>query len=132
MFMPRQEGPPIVMDEIPRTYYPGRGFLSDQEAYPTDIYGNPRMPEIPRDIFNRAPRYGGGLNIPGAPGNIQTLPYITATPSFEIPGGQSPYRFGPYLPYRGEERKEEETPFIPIPLQQAQGLPMGFQNKYVS
>ena len=76
MFMPRQEGPPIVMDEIPRTYYPGRGFLSDQEAYPTDIYGNPRMPEIPRDIFNRAPRYSGGLNIPGAPGNIQTLPYF--------------------------------------------------------
>ena len=40
MFMPRQEGPPIVMDEIPRTYYPGRGWLSDQEAYPTDMYGN--------------------------------------------------------------------------------------------
>lgn len=131
-FVEQRQGPPMIMDEIPRTYYPGRGFLTDQEAYPTDIYGNPRMPEIPRDIFNRAPRYSGGLNIPGAPGNIQTLPYITATPSFEIPGGQSPYRFGPYLPYRGEERKEEETPFIPIPLQQAQGLPMGFQNKYVS
>ena len=102
----QRQGPPMIMDEIPRTYYPGRGFLTDQEAYPE----NP---------FYRTPRYSGGLNIPGAPGNIQTLPYITATPSFEIPGGQSPYRFGPYLPYRGEERKEEETPFIPIPLQQA-------------
>jgi hypothetical protein len=98
-------------------------------------YGESRPPVIydfTENPFYRAPRYSGGLNIPGAPGNIQTLPYITATPSFEIPGGQSPYRFGPYLPYRGEERKEEETPFIPIPLQQAQGLPMGFQNKYVS
>ena len=75
-FVEQRQGPPMIMDEIPRTYYPGRGFLTDQEAYPTDIYGNPRMPEIPRDIFNRAPRYSGGLNIPGAPGNIQTLPYF--------------------------------------------------------
>ena len=115
----QRQGPPMVMDEISKTYYPGRGFLTDQEAYPE----NP---------FYRAPRYSGGLNIPGAPGNVQTLPYITATPSFEIPGGQSPYRFGPYLPYRGEEKREEEMPFIPLPIQQAQGLPMGFQNKYVS
>ena len=80
MFVPRRQGPPIVMDEIPRTYYPGRGFLSDREAYPTDTYGNPRMPEIPRDIFNRAPRYSGGLGIPGAPGNndIFKLPYNPA------------------------------------------------------
>lgn len=80
MFMPRQEGPPIVMDEIPRTYYPGRGFLTDQEAYPIDMYGNVQVPEIPKDIFNRAPRYGGGLGIPGAPGNsgVFNLPYNPA------------------------------------------------------
>ena len=120
--------PTITYSTIPNL---GAGRLPD----PGPRYGESRPPVIydfTENPFNRAPRYGGGLNIPGAPGNIQTLPYITATPSFEIPGGQSPYRFGPYLPYRGEERKEEETPFIPIPLQQAQGLPMGFQNKYVS
>ena len=146
MFMPRQEGPPIVMDEIPRTYYPGRGFLTDQEAYPTDMYGNVQVPEIPKDIFNRAPRYGGGLGIPGAPGNsgvfnlpynpandfggFMNLPYIPGSDmggvqllagGFRpaaygaIPGGQSPYRYGPYLPFRGEEKKEEQTPFVPIP-----------------
>ena len=62
-FVEQRQGPPMIMDEIPRTYYPGRGFLTDQEAYPE----NP---------FYRAPRYSGGLNIPGAPGNIQTLPYF--------------------------------------------------------
>ena len=120
--------PTITYSTIPNL---GAGRLPD----PGPRYGESRPPVIydfTENPFNRAPRYSGGLNIPGAPGNIQTLPYLTATPSFEIPGGQSPYRFGPYLPYRGEERKEEETPFIPIPLQQAQGLPMGFQNKYVS
>jgi len=61
MFMPRQEGPAHVLDEIPRTYYPGRGWLTDQEAYPTDMYGNVKVPEIPKDIFNRAPRYGGWI-----------------------------------------------------------------------
>ena len=30
----QQQGYTFPMDEIPRTYYPGRGFLSDQEAYP--------------------------------------------------------------------------------------------------
>ena len=140
MFMPRQEGPPIVMDEIPRTYYPGRGPLTDQEAYPTDLYGNPRMPEIPKDIFNRPPRYGGGLGIPGAPGNsgifnlpyfpeqdrggVMTLPYfpgqnyggvqqLAADPSFPIRGGQTPYKRGPYLPF--EKIPEDNVPFIPIP-----------------
>ena len=138
MFMPRQEGPPIVMDEIPRTYYPGRGFLTDQQAYPE----NP---------FSRSPRYSGGMNVPGAPGNLQTLPYyggpmnptpmpyyagqdyggvqqLTADPSYAIPGGQTPYRRGPYLPF--EDIPEDNAPFIPIP--RAQGLPMGFQNKFVS
>jgi len=155
----QQQGYTFPQDEIPRTYYPGRGFLTDQEAYPTDMNGNVKVPEIPKDIFNRSPRYSGGMNVPGAPGNLQTLPYqggpLNPTPMPYYPGqdyggiellaggfrpasygairgGQTPYRFGPYLPYRGEERKEEETPFIPIPLQQAQGLPMGFQNKYVS
>ena len=42
------QGPPMVMDEIPRTYYPGRGFLTDQEAYPE----NP---------FYRTPRHSGGM-----------------------------------------------------------------------
>ena len=40
-----------VMDEIPRTYYPGRGFLSDQEAYPTDLYGNVRPPNLHKTSF---------------------------------------------------------------------------------
>lgn len=62
-FVEQRQGPPMIMDEIPRTYYPGRGFLTDQEAYPE----NP---------FYRSPRYSGGVNIPGAPGNIQTLPYF--------------------------------------------------------
>ena len=48
--MPRQKEPPIIMDEIPRTYYPGRGFLTDQEAYPTDLYGNVRPPSL--DTFD--------------------------------------------------------------------------------
>ena len=153
----RQQGPAMVMDEIPRTYYPGRGFLTDQEAYPTDLYGNPRMPEISKDMFNRSPRYSGGMNVPGAPGNLQTLPYyggpINPTPmpyyagqdyggvellagGFRpasygaIRGGQTPYRSGPYLPFRGEEKKEEQAPFIPIPLQQAQLA--NFDRKFVS
>jgi hypothetical protein len=29
-----------ILDEIPRTYYPGRGFLTDQEAYPVPTQGN--------------------------------------------------------------------------------------------
>ena len=120
--------PTVTYSTIPNL---GAGRSPD----PGPRYGESRPPVIydfTENPFHRTPCYSGGLNIPGAPGNIQTLPYITATPSFEIPGGQSPYRFGPYLPYRGEERKEEETPFISIPLQQAQGFPMGFQNKYVS
>ena len=28
----------MVMDEISRTYYPGRGFLTDQEAYPENPF----------------------------------------------------------------------------------------------
>lgn len=44
----QQQGYPDMMDEIPRTYYPGRGYLSDQEAYPE----NP---------FYRSPRYSGGI-----------------------------------------------------------------------
>ena len=49
MFMPRQKEPSIIMDEIPRTYYPGRGFLTDQEAYPTDLYGNIPPPNLKYD-----------------------------------------------------------------------------------
>lgn len=120
--------PTITYSTIPNL---GAGRLPD----PGPRYGEFRPPIIfdnTENPFLRTPRYSGGLNIPGAPGNLQTLPYITSSPSFEIPGGQSPYRFGPYLPYRGEEKREEEMPFIPLPVQQAQGLPMGFQNKFVS
>ena len=53
--MPRQEGPPVIMDEIPRTYYPGRGFLTDQEAYPTDLYGNVRPPTLEYDPARDGP-----------------------------------------------------------------------------
>ena len=34
-----------------------RGFLTDQEAYP-------------ENLFYRTPRYSGGMNVPGAPGNL--------------------------------------------------------------
>ena len=113
---------------------------------PGPRYGESRPPIIIDNTdgafenpFYRTPRYGGGLNIPGAPGNIQNFLYKTATPSFEIPGGQSPYK-QPYLP--GEYIPEENVPFIPLPLaaggmtpvprRQAFAPPMGFQNKFVS
>ena len=142
-----------IMDEIPRTYYPGRGFLSDQEAYPTDLYGNVRPPNLKYDptrdgtpqiipLPYPVPMPGnqgnnqGGFNVGRALGSIAgslgmafgdpafspgpTLAgrysdFLAKSPSFEIPGGQSPYRYGPYLPYRREEKKEEQTPFVPIP-----------------
>ena len=62
-FVEQRQGPPMIIDEIPRTYYSGRGFLTDQEAYPE----NP---------FYRAPRYSGGMNVPGAPGNL-VMPIAT-------------------------------------------------------
>ena len=164
--MPRQEEPPVIMDEIPRTYYPGRGFLTDQEAYPTDLYGNVRPPnlllerwELERDRTPQiiplpypVPMPGnqgnnqGGFNVGKAlgamagylgmgfgnpafsPGPMLAGRYgdlLAKSPSFKIPGGQTPYRRGPYLPFRGEEKREEETPFIPLPVQQAQALPYG-------
>ena len=58
----QQQGYPDMMDEIPRTYYPGRGYLSDQEAYPE----NP---------FYRSPRYSGGIY----DGAFQN-PQLAATP----------------------------------------------------
>ena len=45
---------------------------------PGPRYGESRPPVIydfTENPFYRTPRYGGGLNIPGAPGNIQKLPY---------------------------------------------------------
>ena len=57
-------------------------------------------------------------------GDAQVNP-IGRSPSFEIPGGQTPYRRGPYLPFSGEEKREEDEPFVPIPVEQAQGLPYG-------
>ena len=145
-----------ILDEIPRTYYPGRGFLTDQEAYPTDLYGNVRPPSL--DTFDLkydptrdgtpqfiplpypVPTPGnqgnnqGGFNVGRALGSIAGSlgmglgdpafspglagrygDYLAKGPSFEIPGGRSPYRHGPYLPFRGEEKREEQTPFVPIP-----------------
>ena len=87
----QRQGTPMVMDEIPRTYYPGRGFLTDQEAYPMDMYGNVKVPEIPKDIFNRAPRYGGGMNVPGAPGNLIATNYTQPTFSPGIQQGIDAY-----------------------------------------
>jgi len=34
------------------------------------------MSFLPQNSFYRTPRYSGGMNVPGAPGNIQTLPYF--------------------------------------------------------
>ena len=89
----------LVLDEIPRTYYPGRGFLTDQEAYP-------------QNSFYRTPRYSGGLNIPGAPGNIQTLPYF------------------------GEPLNPTQMPYYPGQdyggVQQLAQAPANFDRKYVS
>ena len=56
------------------------------------------------------PAFSPGPMLAGRYGDL-----LAKSPSFEIPGGESPYRFGPYLPYRGEEKKEEQMPFIPIP-----------------
>ena len=64
--------PTITYSTIPNL---GAGRLPD----PGPRYGESRPPVIydfTENPFNRAPRYGGGLNIPGAPGNIQTLPYL--------------------------------------------------------
>ena len=128
MFMPRQEGPPIVMDEISRTYYPGRGFLTDQQAYP--ITPSPRYsggdPNLGNTgAFMKLPYFpgqetGGVMNLPYFPGadmnDIELLAGGFRSGAYSaIPGGQSFYRYGPYLPFRGEEKKEEQTPFIPIP-----------------
>lgn len=144
----QQQGYTFPKDEIPRTYYPGRGFLSDQEAYPE----NP---------FFRSPRYSGGMNVPGAPGNLQTLPYyggpmnptpmpyyagqdyggvqlLGASPSFEIPQGQgrnpnySIYN-DPRLPgARNLRRKLEGILGLPkYNFPQAQ-VPANFDRKFVS
>lgn len=64
------------------------------------------MSFLPQNSFYRTPRYSGGMNVPGAPGNL------AADPSFRIPGGESPYRS--------------------MPMRQALVPPMGFQNKFVS
>ncbi len=118
----------------------------DNQPQPYNPETNPVFPDYP---FGRPTGTGGFATLPyyGGPTNPMQMPYYAGQdyggveqlaggfrPGAygEIRGGQSPYRFGPYLPYRGEEKKEEQTPFIPLPVQQAQGLPMGFQNKYVS
>ena len=68
-----------VMDEIPRTYYPGRGFLTDQEAYPTDLYGNVRPPTLEYDPARD-----------GTP-QIVPLPYLVPMPSNQ---GNNPLKGG--------------------------------------
>lgn len=57
----------------------------------------------------RAPIYGGGMNVPGAPGNL---------------GG---YAGLPETINEIERQKQEYQR-----MQQAQSVPAGFQNKYVS
>lgn len=113
-------------------------------------FGDPAF--SPGPLFPRSPRYSGGdpnlgntagmfkLPYHGGPTNPTPMPYYPGQDyggiellagGFRpasygaIRGGQTPYRFGPYLPYRGEEKREEKTPFIPLPVQQAQVLPYG-------
>ena len=96
----QQQGYSFPMDEISRTYYPGRGFLTDQEAYPE----NP---------FYRAPRYSGGLNIPGAPGNVAEMPrYIRGkfAPSGAII--KAPHLDSPYM---DEQIRRGFVPMTPPP-----------------
>lgn len=121
----QQQGYSFPMDEIPRTYYPGRGFLTDQEAYPE----NP---------FFRSPRYSGGMNVPGAPGNLMAAErYIRG--NFAPSGAiiKAPHIDSPYI---DEQIRRGFVPMTPPPARPpgpqlfplAQQLPAGFQNKYVS
>ena len=122
----QQQGTPMVMDEIPRTYYPGRGFLTDQEAYPE----NP---------LYRPPTYGGGMNVPGAPGNIAEMPRKLYG-NYPAPRGaiiRAPHLDSPYM---DEQIRRGFVPMTPPPARLpgpqlfplAQQLPTGFQNKTVS
>ena len=104
------------------------------------------MSFLPQNSFYRTPRYSGGMNVPGAPGNIQTLPYFgellnpTQMPYYPgqdyggvqqlAQGPNTPIRYypgmgyGPYGPGNGGMQ--------PTPMRQALVPPMGFQNKFVS
>lgn len=150
----QQQGYSFPMDEISRTYYPGRGFLTDQQAYPE----NP---------FFRSPRYSGGMNVPGAPGNLQTLPYygVPTNPKqmpyypeqdnsgVELLADMPRYIRGNFAPsgaiikaphidspYIDEQIRRGFVPMTPPPARLpgpqlfplAQQIPAGFQNKYVS
>ena len=114
----------------------------DNQPQPYNPETNPVFPDYPfgRPI-GRPTGTGGFTQLPyyGGPTNPMQMPYypeqdyggvqkLIADPSYAIPGGQTPYRRGPYLPF--EDIPEDNAPFIPIP--RAQGLPMGFQNKFVS
>ena len=145
----QQQGYTFPMDEIPRTYYPGRGFLTDQEAYPE----NP---------FYRSPRYSGGdpnlgntagmFNLPyyGGPMNPTPMPYYAGQDygGVELLAGGLNHQInegaknrkirnirnlkegtsGPEKDAAQQMLKRLGGPQLPL----AQGLPMGFQNKYVS
>ena len=124
----QQQGYSFPMDEIPRTYYPGRGFLTDEEAYPE----NP---------FYRTPRYSGGdPNL----GNAAGVELLAGAPRYIrgkfAPSGaiiKSPHLDSPYM---DEQIRRGFRPMAPPPARPsgpqlfplAQQLPMGFQNKFVS
>jgi len=112
-------GPPMVMDEIPRVVDP---FGIYRRRAPRPSGGDPNLGNS--GVF-KLPHFPGQ-----SPGGMMNLPYFSGADMNDIqllaggfrpggygaiPGGQSPYRFGPYLPFRGGEKKEEQTPFVPIP-----------------
>jgi len=121
------------MDEIPRTYYPGRGFLSDQEAYPTDLYGNVRPPNLKYDptrdgtpqiipLPYPVPMPGnqgnnqGGFNIGRAVGALAgSLGMAFGNPAF-TPGPILSGRYSDLMKERNERINSGRTPgIIPEP-----------------
>jgi len=119
----QRQGLPMVMDEIPRTYYPGRGFLTDQEAYPE----NP---------FYRTPRYSGGVynnafqNFNGQQLFTQMLPPIDPAAHRNQMRQKKIYDKGKGTdnPFEAETFLRRTGPQLPL----AAIPPMGFQNKFVS
>lgn len=126
--------PTITYSNIPNL---GAGRLPD----PGPRYGESRPPVIfdnTENPFFHSPRYSGGLNIPGAPGNVAEIPrYIRGkfAPSGAII--KAPHLDSPYI---DEQIRRGFVPMTPPPASPpgpqlfplAQQLPMGFQNKYVS
>ena len=120
-----------VMDEIPRTYYPGRGFLSDQEAYPTDLYGNVRPPNLKYDptrdgtpqiipLPYPVPMPGnqgnnqGGFNVGRALGSIAgSLGMAFGNPAFS-PGLELAGRYSDFAQLPNREQGPAQGPNTPI------------------